>query len=59
MQWFGVAYTSRFNIKNQKSGHLFQGRFKCILVENDAIISCPSTSIEVVGSSGFAQEPRN
>jgi REP element-mobilizing transposase RayT len=38
MQWFGVAYTSRFNIKNQKSGHLFQGRFKSILVENDAII---------------------
>jgi len=36
MQWFGVAYTSRFNIKNQKSGHLFQGRFKSILVENDA-----------------------
>jgi hypothetical protein len=38
MHWFGVAYTSRFNIKNQKSGHLFQGRFKSILVENDAII---------------------
>ena len=38
MQWFGVAYTSRFNIKNQKSGHLFQGRFKSILVENDAYL---------------------
>lgn len=33
MQWFGVAYTSRFNLKNQRSGHLFQGRFKSMLVE--------------------------
>jgi REP element-mobilizing transposase RayT len=36
MQWFGVAYTSRFNLKNHCSGHLFQGRFKSILLENDA-----------------------
>ena len=38
MQWLGVAYTSRFNIKHQRSGHLFQGRFKSILVENDAYL---------------------
>jgi putative transposase len=36
MQWFGVAYTSRFNLTNHCSGHLFQGRFKSMLVENDA-----------------------
>jgi len=35
-QWCGVAYTSRFNINKQKSGHQLQGRFKSILVENDA-----------------------
>jgi REP element-mobilizing transposase RayT len=38
MQWFGVAYTSRFNLKNRSSGHLFQGRFKSMLVENDAYL---------------------
>jgi REP element-mobilizing transposase RayT len=38
MQWLGVAYTSRFNFKNHCSGHLFQGRFKSMLVENDAYL---------------------
>jgi len=38
MQWLGVAYTSRFNLKNHCSGHLFQGRFKSMLVENDAYL---------------------
>jgi len=35
MQWFGTAYTRKFNLLNNQSGHLFQGRFKCIIVEND------------------------
>jgi len=30
------AYTTYFNIKRSRSGHLFQGRFKGILVEKDA-----------------------
>src|SRR4030042_1692045 len=30
------AYTTYFNIKRDRSGHLFQGRFKGILVEKDA-----------------------
>jgi REP element-mobilizing transposase RayT len=38
MQWFGATYTSRFNVKHNRSGHLFQGRFKNILVENDAYL---------------------
>jgi len=36
MQWFGVTYTRRFNNRHSRSGHLFQGRFKSTLVENDA-----------------------
>lgn len=36
MQWFGTIYTRRFNVKNRTCGHLFQGRFKSIIVENDA-----------------------
>lgn len=38
MQWFGVTYTSRYNIRHERSGHLFQGRFKSFLVENDAYL---------------------
>jgi len=43
MQWLGLAYTRRFNIRHCRSGHLFQGRFKSIIVENDAylvLLSC-------------------
>ncbi len=36
MQWLGVSYTNRFNRRHRRYGHLFQGRFKSILVQNDA-----------------------
>ncbi len=36
MQWLGVTYTRRFNLGHLRSGHLFQGRFKSIIVQNDA-----------------------
>ena len=32
MQWLGVAYSSWHNARHQRSGHLFQGRFKSFLV---------------------------
>lgn len=35
MQWFGTTYTRRYNVKHKRSGHLFQGRFKNFLIEND------------------------
>ena len=38
MQWFGVTYTRRFNLRHERSGHLFQGRYKNMLVENDAYL---------------------
>jgi len=38
MQWFGVTYTRRFNNRHSRSGHLFQGRFKSMLIENDAYV---------------------
>ena len=38
MQWFGTTYTRRFNLDHFQSGHLFQGRYKSILVENDAYL---------------------
>ena len=33
MQWLGVSYTVWFNRRHRRSGHLFQGRFRAILVE--------------------------
>lgn len=38
MQWFGTTYTRRFNLDHFQSGHLFQGRFKSILIQNDAFL---------------------
>jgi hypothetical protein len=38
MQWFGTSYTRKFNLKNSTGGHLFQGRFKSIIVENDSYL---------------------
>ena len=38
MHWLGTTYTRRFNNRNQKRGHLFQGRYKSILIQNDAYV---------------------
>lgn len=38
MQWLGVTYTRRFNNRHFRSDHLFQGRFKSLIVENDAYL---------------------
>jgi REP element-mobilizing transposase RayT len=38
MQWLALTYTRRFNNRHIRSGHLFQGRFKNIIVENDVYL---------------------
>ncbi|MGD9349971.1 MAG: transposase [Desulfobacterales bacterium] len=38
MHWFGTTYTQRFNFRHSHKGHLFQGRYKSILVQNDAYL---------------------
>jgi len=35
-QHINGAYTTYFNVKRKRSGHLFQGRYRSILVEADA-----------------------
>jgi REP element-mobilizing transposase RayT len=35
VQWLGVSYSVWFNRRHQRSGHLFQGRFKSFLIENE------------------------
>ncbi len=38
MQWLGTTYTRRYNNRHQLCGHLFQGRYKSIIVQNDAYL---------------------
>ncbi len=33
MQWLNVSYATYFNRKHRRKGHLFQGRFKAILID--------------------------
>jgi len=35
IQWLNVSYATYFNKKRQRQGHLFQGRFKAVLIEAD------------------------
>ena len=38
MRHINGAYTTYFNVKRQRSGHLFQGRYKAILIEADTYL---------------------
>ena len=38
IQWLNVSYAAYFNLKHQRKGHLFQGRFKSILVDEDTYL---------------------
>lgn len=38
MRHFNISYTSAFNRKYQRTGHLYQGRFKSYLVDADAYL---------------------
>ncbi|MCC7213067.1 MAG: transposase, partial [Candidatus Brocadia sp.] len=33
MRWFNIPYTSHYNRRHRRTGHLYQGRYKSILVE--------------------------
>jgi len=35
MQRFNTAYTTYYNLRHKRSGHLYQGRYKALLVEAD------------------------
>jgi len=36
MQWLGVSYTVWFNRRHRRAGHLFQGRYKAIVIEAES-----------------------
>jgi putative transposase len=35
MKWFQSTYTRRFNTRNKLAGHLFQGRYRSLLIDHD------------------------
>ncbi len=39
IQWLNVSYAIYFNRKHQRNGHLFQGRFKSILINADEYLT--------------------
>jgi len=47
VQWLNVSYATYFNRKHQRNGHLFQGRFKAILVEADEYLKILSRYIHL------------
>ncbi len=54
MRHINAAYTTYFNVKRDRSGHLFQGRYKAILV--DQKYESPLTEVvssTLLGSPGF------
>jgi REP element-mobilizing transposase RayT len=38
MRWLNGVYSQRFNRRHERVGHVFQGRFKAILVERDSYL---------------------
>lgn len=38
MHSINIAYTTYFNKKRKRSGHLFQGRYKAILIDHDSYL---------------------
>jgi len=45
IQWLGVTYAGWFNRTHNRSGHLFQGRFKSFLIENESYLTALSCYI--------------
>jgi putative transposase len=39
IQWLGLTYSMWFNRRHRRSGHVFQGRFKSFVIENDRYLT--------------------
>lgn len=59
MRHINGAYTTYFNVKRKRAGHLFQGRFKAILVEADEYAAELSRYIHLNPvRAGMAENPK-
>lgn len=38
MRWFNITYTSHYNRRQKRAGHLYQGRYKSVLVEKETYL---------------------
>lgn len=47
VQWLHVSYATYFNREHQRKGHLFQGRYKALLVDADAYLLALSRYIHL------------
>lgn len=47
MRHFNISYTSAFNRRHRRSGHLYQGRYKSFLVDADTYLSVVSRYIHL------------
>jgi REP element-mobilizing transposase RayT/predicted nucleotidyltransferase len=60
MRHINGAYTTYFNLKRKRAGHLFQGRYKAILVEADAYAAELSRYIHLNPvRAGIVKTPRD
>ena len=46
MQWLQVSYTVGFNRRHRRVGHLFQGRFRAVLVDEAAVAAARDFTFE-------------
>jgi REP element-mobilizing transposase RayT len=47
MRWFNITYTSHYNRRHKRIGHLYQGRYKSILVEKRSYLHIVSRYIHL------------
>ncbi len=47
MRRFNIAYTAQFNRRHKRTGHLYQGRFKSVLVDRDEYLSVLSRYVHL------------
>lgn len=58
MRQFNITYTSHYNRRHHRVGHLYQGRFRSFLVEEDAYLSMVSRYIHLNPVKTSAQRRR-
>ena len=47
MRHFNITYTSHFNRRHKRVGHLFQGRYKSVLIDKESYLSAVSKYIHL------------
>lgn len=47
MRWFNITYTSHYNRRHKRAGHLYQGRYKSILMEKEGYLHVLSRYIHL------------